>query len=75
MFLRYFEVIVVNDGSNDNTSKIVAEYDFRLISTENGGLSSARNRGMYEATGEIVAYIDDDAYPLIYSFSGSDTAA
>ena len=58
-----FEVIVINDGSTDNTVKIVSEYDVKLVSTENRGLSNARNTGMYEATGEIIAYIDDDAYP------------
>lgn len=57
------EVIVVNDGSTDNTPAIASEYDVKLISTENRGLSSARNTGWQEATGEIVAYIDDDAYP------------
>ena len=36
---------------------------FRLIQTENKGLSNARNLGMEAATGEIIAYIDDDAYP------------
>jgi GT2 family glycosyltransferase len=63
--LRYpdFEVIVVNDGSSDRTPAIVGEYDVRLISTENRGLSSARNTGWQAATGEIVAYLDDDAYP------------
>jgi GT2 family glycosyltransferase len=58
-----FEVIVVNDGSSDATPEIVSEYGFRLISTENRGLSNARNTGWQEARGEIVAYIDDDAYP------------
>ena len=58
-----FEVIVVNDGSTDQTAQIVSEYPFRLISTENRGLSSARNTGMLAATGEIVAYTDDDARP------------
>jgi len=58
-----FEVIVVSDGSTDQTAQIVSEYPFRLISTENRGLSSARNTGMLAATGEIVAYTDDDARP------------
>jgi GT2 family glycosyltransferase len=58
-----FEVIVVNDGSSDATAAVASEYGFRVISTENRGLSSARNTGLAAATGEIVAYIDDDAYP------------
>ncbi len=58
-----FEVIVVDDGSTDATPAIAAEYDVRLIRTENRGLSSARNTGWRAATGELVAYIDDDAYP------------
>src|SRR3989454_311972 len=58
-----FEVIVVNDGSTDNTAAVLGEYDFRVITTENRGLGSARNTGMEAATGEIVAYLDDDAYP------------
>jgi GT2 family glycosyltransferase len=60
---RNFEVIVVDDGSVDATATIASEYDFRVIRTKNRGLSSARNTGLEAATGEIVAYIDDDAYP------------
>ncbi len=74
-----FEVIVVNDGSTDATPAIAAEYDVRLITTENRGLSGARNTGWQAADGEIVAYIDDDAYPdphwlqyLVYAFMTSD---
>jgi GT2 family glycosyltransferase len=57
-----YEVIVVNDGSTDSTAEIATSYGFRVITTENRGLSSARNIGLNAATGEIVAYIDDDAY-------------
>jgi GT2 family glycosyltransferase len=58
-----YEVIVVDDGSTDATAKIAAEHDVCLIRTENQGLSAARNVGLEAATGSIVAYIDDDAYP------------
>ena len=64
-----FEVIVVNDGSSDTTAAILQEYPIRVISTENRGLSMARNVGLKAATGEIVAYIDDDAYPTPYWLS------
>jgi len=58
-----FEVVIVNDGSTDETGEVIKGYGFRIITTENRGLSSARNTGMRAAKGEIVAYIDDDARP------------
>ncbi|MEK6710356.1 MAG: glycosyltransferase [Nitrospinota bacterium] len=58
-----YEVIVVDDGSKDATPRIASEFPVRLILTENKGLSSARNTGWQNATGEIVAYLDDDARP------------
>lgn len=58
-----YEVIVVDDGSKDKTAAIAGEFDVHLISTENRGLSNARNTGMEAASGEIIAYIDDDARP------------
>jgi O-antigen biosynthesis protein len=58
-----YEVILVNDGSTDETPLVAADYDIMLISTKNRGLSNARNTGYQAASKEIVAFIDDDAYP------------
>jgi O-antigen biosynthesis protein len=58
-----YEVIIVDDGSKDNTAAISAEYGFQLIRTPNQGLSCARNVGLEAATGEIIAYTDGDARP------------
>jgi GT2 family glycosyltransferase len=58
-----YETIVIDDGSTDQTSAIASKHNVRLICTENRGLSVARNLGLKAATGEIIAYIDDDAYP------------
>ncbi|WP_347272584.1 glycosyltransferase [Leptolyngbya sp. FACHB-17] len=60
-----FEVIVVDDGSTDNAAQIAREYaNVRVIVHEyNQGLSCARNTALEAATGEVIAYIDDDAYP------------
>jgi GT2 family glycosyltransferase len=57
-----FEVIVIDDGSRDETADIAARSPFRCISIPNGGLSRARNLGIAEASGEIVAFLDSDAY-------------
>ncbi|MEO8619498.1 MAG: glycosyltransferase [bacterium] len=58
-----FELIVVDDGSTDLSAAIADSFGARVIRTPNRGLSSARNAGMHAATGEIIAYLDDDAYP------------
>jgi GT2 family glycosyltransferase len=58
-----YEVVVIDDGSTDNTAAIARGFGVRVISTPNNGLSHARNLGLNAAAGEIVAYIDDDAYP------------
>jgi GT2 family glycosyltransferase len=56
-----YEVIVVNDGSRDATADIAQQHpSVKLVSVSNGGLSAARNIGLANATGEIVAYTDAD---------------
>ena len=58
-----FEVIVVDDGSKDNSAAIVAQFTdtrIHLIRQENGGVSAARNRGIEEAQGKYVAFLDAD---------------
>jgi len=56
-----YEVILVDDGSKDNTPEIAAKHPWIVtIRQENKGLSFARNVGGYAATGEVIAYTDSD---------------
>ena len=65
---KAWEAVVVDDGSTDNTQKIAAAYAekdsrFRCITQENAGVSAARNRGLSEAAGDYVVFLDaDDLY-------------
>ena len=63
---RDFELIVVDDGSTDDTASELASYgsSIRVISKPNGGMSSARNAGIAQAGGEFVAFLDADDWWL-----------
>lgn len=55
------EIIVVDDGSPDDTSAVVGRYtDVRLVRRHNGGLSAARNSGLAAARGDYIAFLDAD---------------
>ena len=63
----YFEIIIVDNNSTDGTRELVSGYSsaypgiVKYVREERQGLSNARNRGVQEAEGAIVAFIDDDA--------------
>ena len=66
-----YEVIVIDDGSTDRTKKIVNQYahSIRYIHQKNQGVAVARNRGIAEAKGELIAFLDADDYFLPHKLS------
>lgn len=67
-FEKYIQIILVNDGSPDNSDKICKKYakmypeNIIYIEKKNGGVSSARNAGLDVATGKIINFLDSDDY-------------
>lgn len=59
---KNYEVIVVNDGTKDNSMDIVKNYDVKIINQKNAGLSAARNTGVKHASGEYIVFLDSDDY-------------
>ena len=59
---RDFELIVVDDGSTDNTPQVLDAYRgaIKVFRQENKGVSAARNRGISEASGRFIAFLDSD---------------
>lgn len=61
----FYEVILINDGSSDNSQNIIDDYvkkdkRFRSIKKENEGVSETRNLGLKEAEGDYIIFVDDD---------------
>ena len=63
---RDFEIIVVNDGSADDTGAVLTGYGsaIRVVNQVNGGMSNARNAGIRAACGEFIAFLDSDDWWL-----------
>lgn len=63
--LKDIEIILINDGSTDESEKVIKEYNdkrIKYISKKNEGIGKTRNRGIKEATGEYIAFVDSDDY-------------
>ncbi|RSN32350.1 glycosyltransferase [Amycolatopsis sp. WAC 01416] len=59
----HWELVIVDDASSDSTPKVIAGFEdprIRSIRVEHGGVCAARNAGLAEVTGDVVAYLDDD---------------
>ena len=66
--MKDFEVIIVNDGSTDNSENVIKNYmqssklNIKYLEKENGGLASARNYGVEKASGKYISFFVSDDY-------------
>lgn len=73
--LEEIEILVINDGSTDNSQDIIDEFQKKFpqkiqsFTKENGGLSDARNFGLDRASGDFIAFVDSDDYVSATMFS------
>jgi len=58
--LKPYEIIVVDDGSHDNSREIIDKYDVKKVYIKNGGVANARNVGANNATGDLLLFLDAD---------------
>ena len=77
-----YETIVINDGEDPGVVAVTEKFSARRLDLPHAGLSAARNAGCAAANGEIIAYLDDDAWPdphwlryLAHSFTTTDCTA
>ena len=66
--MKDFEVVIVNDGSKDESERVIKNYmrrtrmNIKYLKKENGGLASARNYGVERASGKYISFLDSDDY-------------